>query len=111
VSEQHRIVLARVVTLLVQMIPGESPHPEIFQTVKTGFEFLKSISEKNIADFEILTVLRILYQLGYVVSNDDTEVFLKESNVWNSELPQKISEKKTVLVGIINKALKESQLT
>lgn len=110
ISLPQRKVVARVVSVLLQMIPGESTHPEVFETVQSGFEFLKSVSEKDISSFEILIILRILYELGYVVRDNDTESFLKETNVWSAELLEKISEKKVVLVGVINKGLKESQL-
>ena len=108
--EYSRGVLWRIVSVLIQMIPGESPHPEIFQTVRTGFEFLKSVLEKQLSEFECLMVLRILYQLGYVVSDSDTEIFLKESNVWSGELLAKISARKPALISLINNGLKESQL-
>jgi DNA repair protein RecO len=108
--EFSKKVLARIASTLLQMIPGESEAPEIFYTVVSGLEFLKSAPEKDISEFETLAVLRILYQLGYVVSDTDTEIFLKEPNIWNLELLQKISDKKPAIVGIINKALKESQL-
>ncbi|MES2213737.1 MAG: recombination protein O N-terminal domain-containing protein [Patescibacteria group bacterium] len=105
----HR-VLAQVTAVLLKMIQGEDPHPDIFHVVRTGFQFLKSVSEKDIQYFEYLFVLRILYYLGYVVSDSETEVFLKESMVWNVEILQEIIPKKGVLLHIINKALKESQL-
>lgn len=105
----HKTV-SQVASVLLQMIPGESPHPEIFQTIKTGFEFLKSLSEKDISNFETLIVLRVLYQLGYVVKNSDTEVFLVDMVEWNESLLEKISKNKIDIVGLINKALKESHL-
>ncbi len=108
--EHGKKVLARIASTLLQMIPGESEAPEIFQTVVSGLEFLKTVPEKDISEFEPLAVLRILYELGYVVSDETAEIFVKEPNTWNSELLQKISEKKLAVVGIINKALKESQL-
>ncbi len=126
--EQSRKSLAQIGSVLMQMIPGESPHPEIFQTAQSGFEFLKSISAgvfpkstkggsgehlhgtNVLASFETLIVLRILYQLGYVVSDESTEAFLKEPNVWTAELLEKIQTKKSSLILVINNALKESQL-
>lgn len=103
-------VLAQVSSVLLKMIQGESPNPEVFRTVKSGFEFLKSVEEKNILNFEMLMVLRILKELGYVVTNSDTEIFLSNIEEWGTEIFEKINEKKSVIVEIINKALKESQL-
>ena len=118
----HR-TMAQIATLLLKMITGESPHPEIFQTVRTGFEFLQNISEENISNFEILAVLRILHQLGYVAGGGETkyqhtqgspmyaEVFLKDTTEWNDKLLEKVGKFKSTLVGLINKGLKESHLT
>jgi|SRR3989344_2037974 len=103
-------VLGHIFFILLKTITGELPHPEIFETVRTGFEFLKNLPEEEIKKFEVLLVLRILYELGYVAQSSDTGVFLADLNVWNNELLQKISEKKKVLVEVINKALKESHL-
>lgn len=105
----HKTV-SQVAFLLLKMIQGETPHPEIFQTVKTGFDFLKSLSEKDISNLETLMVLRILYQLGYVVVNSETEIFLKETVEWDNELVEKVGENRIGIIGIINKALNESHL-
>jgi DNA repair protein RecO len=110
VSSSGRKVVAQIVSVLLKMIPGEAPHPEIFRTVKTGFEHLKEIPEKNIPNFECLIVLRILYHLGYVVSDSDTEKFLYNTNEWNENLFNQISAQKREVVGLINKALEASQL-
>jgi DNA repair protein RecO len=103
-------VLAQVSQLLLQMMPGESPHREIFQTVRSGFEFLKNISERETSGFEMLIVLRVLYHLGYVVRNATTETFLVNTNEWNSDLVYKTGQNKQIIITFINKALKESQL-
>jgi recombinational DNA repair protein (RecF pathway) len=110
VPMESRSILAKVASVLMQMIPGESVHPEIFQTVRSGFEFLKTLSSKKVPDFECLMLLRILYQLGYVVNNSDTQIFLAELDTWDSELLEKIYNHKNTLIAIINKALHESQL-
>lgn len=108
--EYSHKVLSQITSILLKMIPGESPHKEIFQTVKTGFEFLKTLSEKEIANFETLCVLRILRELGYVVMDSNTELFLKDMTAWDLSLLQKIRENKEKIIGLINGALKESHL-
>ncbi len=137
-------VLAQISSVLLQMITGESPHPEIFQTVKSGFQTLgvkgaqtpsvgrtlnvgewktlgvgvSSLSPsvrmselEFVSNFETLMVLRILHELGYVVSDESTKVFLKDMNDWNNELLQVVEKNKKNIIGLINKALKESHLT
>ena len=108
--EHTHVVMSQIATVLMQMIPGEAPQREVFETVKTGFDFLKSVSQENIPNFETLTVLRILFLLGYVVKDSITEIFLKSCSEWNPDLLQKISDQKKQLIMLINKALQESHL-
>lgn len=103
-------VLAQISSVLLKMIQGEAPHPEIFQTVKTGFEFLKELKEEELSSFEILDVLRILFQLGYVAKNSETEVFLNDNLEWSPTILDKIKENKKDMIMTINKALNESHL-
>jgi recombinational DNA repair protein (RecF pathway) len=105
----HR-VLSQIAFVLLKMIQGESPHKEIFQTIKSGCDFLKSLSEKDVSNFEVLTVLRILYQLGYVEKSQKIVTFLKDTEEWNKLILDEVSQNKKDMVYIINKALKESQL-
>ncbi len=105
-----RRVLAQVFFVLLKTITGELPHPEIFETVRSGFEFLKSLNEEQVKKFEILLVLRILHELGYVAQSSNTEKFLVDSNVWNNELLSTAGEQKQTLVEVINRGLKESQM-
>ena len=109
-SQYARRVLAQIFFVLLKTITGELPHPEIFETVKSGFEFLRNLSEEEVKSFEILLVLRILYELGYVAQSENTEGFLGDRTLWNTELLQKAGEKKETLIAVINRALKESQL-
>ena len=108
--EAHRRILAQISDLLMKMISGELTHPEVFETVDSGFEFLQNLPEKNLADFEALLVLRILYELGYVAKSEEIHIFIKNISDWRQELVELAGEKKTVIVGLINKAIKESHL-
>ena len=103
-------VLSQISSVLLKMIPGESPHKEIFQVVKSGFEFLKTLHEKDVLNFETLVVLRILHQLGYVESGPEINFFLKNREEWNVSILEKVSQSRGNLIFTINKALKESQL-
>ncbi len=102
--------VSRVSTVLVRMIPGEEKHRELFSVIYSSFEFLKNISEKDIPNFEILTMLRILYYLGYVEKSKQTEKFLQNDNKWGREIIDEISGVKSSLIGLINKGFEESQL-
>lgn len=103
-------VLAQVVSLLIQMMPGESQHVAIFSLIKNAFVELKNVSKENMENFEMLVVLRVMFELGYVARNPNIEKFLNDFNNWNTELLHSVSQSRVVLASTINKALKESQL-
>jgi DNA repair protein RecO len=105
----HR-TLAQVVSVLMQMMPGEDPQSTIFNTVKTGFRFLKSIQKENISNMECLLVLRILYHLGYVFADPMTERYVSNTTEWSEELLGEVAKQKIETVAVINKAIKASQL-
>jgi len=102
--------ISQISTILVRMMPGEEMHKEIFEIVSTSFEYAKNISEEEIQNFEILCMFRILYHLGYVSSDDQTQKFLSENSDWSESLNTEIISNKKLLVEKINKGLKESQL-
>ena len=99
-------VMSQIVAVLMQMITGEEHNKNIFDTVKSGFEALKSVPEKDISNFETIAVLRILNELGYVVKNETTNKFLSDWQDWGEIVLQQISINKINIVGLINKALK-----
>lgn len=102
--------ISQISTVLVRMMPGEEIHKEIFDVILSSFEFVKKIHEKDIQNFEILCMIRILYHLGYVSSDTYIEKFLESTKVWNQDLILEVKENKKILVEKINKGLKESQL-
>lgn len=102
--------ISQISTILVRMMPGEEAHKEIFDIIKSGFEYLNNIKEDNIQNLEILIMVRILYHLGYVSSDNYIHDFLSENEEWSEELLLKVKENKKLLVEKINKGLKESQL-
>lgn len=108
--KSSHVVLARAAQVLMKMITGESPHPEIFRIVKEAFESIKNIPDEDLQDFETLLVFRILFELGYVAKDAGVAEFLDEPQPWDTVLLQKANSERVHLVSLINKALKESHL-
>ena len=108
--EYTRGLLGHIVSLLIKMIPGEERNIEIYNVIKDGFKYLCSVPKDGIEDMECLIVLRTLFCLGYVVLDKDTDIFLSDMNTWNEEVLVKMKEKRSKIIPIINKSLKESQL-
>ncbi|MFA7216602.1 MAG: recombination protein O N-terminal domain-containing protein [Candidatus Paceibacterota bacterium] len=96
--------------VLIRMMPGEENNQDIFYLVEGSFSWLKNLSKESIDSFEILCNLRVLHNLGYVDRNPGTEVFLGSSDKWDELLLCKVLKNKNLLLGYINKGLKESHL-
>lgn len=107
--EYSRRTLAQVASVLIKMIQGETPHKKVFEVVCSGFNFIKKIEENNIYPTEILMVLRIMNELGYVEADGEIKSLVSE-NEFSLHLLEEVERNKIKIVGVINKAIKESQL-
>ena len=103
-------VLAQISSILLRTITGELPHPKIFQTVKSGFKLLKSLSGEDASNLEVLMALRVLHELGYVGSSPGTSSYLENLDSWDKALLSNVAKGKKEIVEIINRAIKESHL-
>ncbi len=103
-------VLAQVVSLLIKMMPGESVNKNIFDLVDSAFSELKNINNDDLESFETVVVLRILFELGYVARDGQTEKILENSKNWNKDIILDVTNNRRGIVSVINNALKESQL-
>jgi DNA repair protein RecO len=109
-------IVSQIATILVRMMPGEESHREVFSVVQSGFSYLKNhcnltgCPEDGISNFECLIMLRILYLLGYISNEKQTEKFLVRILEWDESLLSEVSPAKSVLIEKINRGLKESQL-
>jgi DNA repair protein RecO len=108
-TDEVKLTLANVSFLLLKTITGELPHKEIFDTVKAGFDLISE--NKDLAkNIEVILVLRVLFELGYVVKNEITEKILGNLVSFDEGIFEYVSLNRANLLSVINKALRESQL-
>jgi uncharacterized MAPEG superfamily protein len=115
-SKEARETLFRIFSLLRRLLQGEEAHTELFDTVLKMFEVLRDISITKPSDMlprisvvEELTVLRILFLLGYVKDDPALRSFVETFELDEGILKQSSDSRKTV-VAEINRALKASNL-
>lgn len=115
-SKEARETLFRIFALLRRLLQGEEAHVELFDTVRKMFEVLRDISTTKPSDIlprisvvEELTVLRILFLLGYVKDDPALRSFVETFELDEGILKQSSDARKTV-VAEINRALKASNL-
>ncbi len=98
----QRQAAGRIARLLLRLIHGEEPVPELYTTVVAGLDALFSVSD--IESIECILVLRILAQLGYVSATDDAEPFLAGTD-FPPTLVAAATAARLPLVRIINASL------
>jgi len=115
-------LLGRLFSFLKRMMPGEEKNRPLWQDIKLFFGFLDSGTHKGKIPplFEIGFVLRALNNLGYVSSfgekgdfknlKEGELKFFLESKTIDENFFRKVESKKSALIPLINRAIKESHL-
>jgi DNA repair protein RecO len=105
------VSFARIISLLSRMLPGHERNEALYEIVCNAYAFLRaySLSASDLKNFEMLAVLRILHNLGYV---GDTPVLAPfcQGIEFVPDLLQRVDLAASQVLREINRALKESQL-
>jgi DNA repair protein RecO (recombination protein O) len=100
---------SKVFSLLEKLVAGEEAHKELMRVLEDGLEFVYSNKEETkVESVEILLVLRLLNELGYISSTDIEPGFIKGE--FTAELLAKTEKDKKKLVEAINHGLHSSNL-
>jgi len=102
-------VIAQIFALLRRLVGGEEKNEELFNIVSSALHFLETRTwQEEIAMFEIITVLKILENLGYLKQITGIDAFVKAE--WSEEIIESFKPYSKIAVREINNALKETQL-
>lgn len=101
---------ARIFSLLEKLVVGEESHKEILALLEHGLAYVYQIRDSaDMVDMlEILLVLRLLNELGYVSGNEVDAIFLKDE--YSEKLLSHTKENKKMLIDAINRGLHSSNL-
>src|ERR1035437_4773835 len=77
------IAIKNIFSLLLRLLHGEEKNEQLFFSVESFYNFLfkNKLSEDNIKSLETITVLRILYHLGYFKKSFDLFDFVKDDEL------------------------------
>ena len=105
------IAIKNIFSLLLRLLHGEEKNEQLFFSVESFYNFLfkNKLSEDNIKSLETITVLRILYHLGYFKKSFDLFDFVKDDELSINTL-NLFENKKNVAILDINNALNETHL-
>ena len=100
-------IVANIAKLLLRLLPGVEPNQELFKEILSGLNLIENNQDKEeLKNIEIVLVLRILSNLGYIGENFEDLT----RSPFESELLPILSKNKINIVKEINKALRETQL-
>lgn len=108
-SNDRLAVLARIQRLLRRLLQGEESHPALFDSLLSGFGFLVAVPEDSVAHAELLIVLCILHNLGYLGASPMLSALLV-SGFWNLEAVKEVSRLRPTLLQTVNDSLRSSHL-
>lgn len=105
------IAIKNVFSLLIRLLHGEEKNEQLFFSLESFYNFLlkNKLSQDNIINLETITVLRVLYHLGYFKKSFDLIDFVKDNNLSVKELDI-FNNFKKVAIFDINSALDETHL-
>lgn len=102
-------VFSNVARLLKRLLAGEDPNEHLFQDILKGLLVLeKSEKKDDLRNIEVVMVLRILKNLGYIGQDKDFDSLVESP--FEEGLIFEASKSRIKILSEINKALKETHL-
>jgi len=109
-------VVFNVAKLLKRLLAGVEPNQALFSDLINGLAVLEKIGTKELAltqggdlrNIEVIIVLRILNNLGYIGDNEVLQNLIKSP--FEENLIFEVSKSRPQVLNQINKALKETHL-
>ena len=106
-----RIATKNVFSLLIRLLHGEEKNEPLFYSIENFYNFLlkNELSQNMIKNLETITVLRVLYHLGYFKKSFDLSDFVKDYKL-SMNILNLFDNKKKIAIFDINNALNETHL-
>ena len=103
------VVLVNIAKLLKRLLAGEDANKVLFADLLEGLSILEKVEkEEELQNIEVILVLRILDNLGYIGGNNIFENLVKSP--FEKELLFSLTKNKKNVLQEINRALRETQL-
>jgi hypothetical protein len=121
-AKEGLAMMARIASLLERLLRGEQAHPELFDCIVGTSCFLtdhsvprekaldpETLDVEALQTLESLTVIRILYRLGYIGDAADLDRYIISMDI-DMAILNVLKGKRKAMNEHINKALRESHL-
>ncbi|MFH1608650.1 MAG: DNA repair protein RecO [Patescibacteria group bacterium] len=102
-------VFFNISRLLKRLLAGEEVNAVLFDDLLNGLFILeKCETVEELRNVEMIIVLRVLHNLGYIGGNDEVDNIVKSP--FEQDVIFKVSKNRNKILSEINKALRESHL-
>jgi len=102
-------VFSNISRLLKRLLAGEEANQNLFNDLLNGLFILEKYeTEQDLRNIEMIIVLRLLHNLGYIGGNEAISDVIKSP--FEQELILNVSKNRNKILSEINKALRESHL-
>ncbi len=102
-------IFTNVARLLRRLLAGVEPNERLFDEVLHGLSVLEKIEDKkDLHNAEVIMVLRILNNLGYIGANENIKDLIKSP--FDEKIIFAVSRSRNHILREINKALRETHL-
>jgi DNA repair protein RecO (recombination protein O) len=99
-----RRISARIISL-IERLHGEEVNPYAYQTIKHFYGALGAEENaERTPDIELVTALRLLFALGYMQKDADTEAYLTDADLSSAVLDRAAADREKLLA-FVNHAL------
>lgn len=111
INQRQKKIIANISAVVIRLLQGEESNPILFECVLNGLDIINKSDDENIFYFEILTMVRILFILGYVSDSDlSIKSVLEKPLSIDKEMGDFAKKYSSKILYLINNGLKESQL-
>jgi DNA repair protein RecO len=102
-------VFTNIARLLKRLLVGVEPNQALFDDLLSGLKILEKCGDnEELHNIEVVLVLRILSNLGYIGGSDALQALIKSP--FEQNLIFEVGKSKSHILSEINKALKETHL-
>jgi len=98
-------IAGNILNLIKKLVAEDESQSSLFSIVSNFLYFLEKAEKKNINLAECLTLMRILYSLGYMVNDPELSIPVSSSEIQEEHL-EKIAPRRLEIVKLINESLK-----